>query len=53
VTFEMLDLVADTGLCILTHSAGPGSRSEENLDLLASWAATVDQFEPAHATGEP
>ena len=44
LTFEMLDLVADAGLRILTYSAEPGSRTEESLSLLASWSA-----EPAAA----
>ena len=44
LTFEMLELVADAGLRILTYSAEPGSRTEESLSLLASWSA-----EPAAA----
>jgi transcriptional regulator with XRE-family HTH domain len=43
LTYEMLDLRADNGLTILVYSAEPGSRSQEALDLLGSWAATVDQ----------
>jgi transcriptional regulator with XRE-family HTH domain len=52
LTYEMLDLSADAGLSILTYTAEPGSRSDEALNLLGSWAATVDQAETAHATGE-
>jgi MmyB-like transcription regulator ligand binding domain len=52
LTFEMLELRADPGLTILTYTAEPGSKSEEALDLLASWTATLDQAEPAHVTDE-
>jgi hypothetical protein len=51
LTFEMLALAADPGLNLLAYSAEPGSRSEDALNLLGSWAATLDQAEPAHATG--
>jgi transcriptional regulator with XRE-family HTH domain len=40
LSFEMLELSADPGLNLLTYSAEPGSRSDEGLNLLASWAAT-------------
>jgi hypothetical protein len=36
----MMDLAADTGIAILAYSAEPGSRSQEALNLLGSWAAT-------------
>jgi len=45
-----LDLAADPGLTIFTYAAEPGSRSEEALKLLGSWAATVDQAESARTT---
>jgi hypothetical protein len=35
---------------ILTYTAEPGSKSEEALNLLGSWAATLDQAEPANVT---
>jgi transcriptional regulator with XRE-family HTH domain len=38
--YEALDLPGDSGQRILIYSAEPGSRSEEALDLLASWATT-------------
>jgi hypothetical protein len=50
LTFEMMELRADTGLTILTYTAEPGSKSEEALNLLASWTATLDQAETAHVT---
>ena len=51
--YEALDLPGDGGQRILVYSAEPGSRSQEALDLLASWAsapvaAPVD--EPADET---
>ena len=52
LTFEMMELRADTGLTILTYTAEPGSRSEEALNLLGSWAATLDQAEPSRVTEE-
>ena len=51
LSFNRLDLAADPGLTIFTYTAEPGSRSEEGLKLLGSWAATVDPAESAHATG--
>lgn len=52
LTFEMMDLVADSGLAILAYSAEAGSRSEEGLRLLGSWAATLDQEEGALPHGD-
>jgi len=52
LTFEMLELRADAGLTLLTYTAEPGSKSEEALNLLASWTATLDQPEPARLTEE-
>jgi hypothetical protein len=42
LSFNRLDLPADHGLTIFTYAAEPSSRSEEALNLLGSWAATVD-----------
>ena len=50
LSFNRLDLAADHGLTIFTYAAEPGSRSEEALTLLGSWAATVDPAESARAT---
>ena len=38
----MLDLRADNGLTILVYTAEPDARSHEALDLLGSWAATLE-----------
>jgi transcriptional regulator with XRE-family HTH domain len=52
LTFEMMELRGDAGLTILTYTAEPGSKSEEALNLLGSWAATLDQAETADAMDE-
>jgi transcriptional regulator with XRE-family HTH domain len=41
--FEAMEVVADPGLTMFIYTAEPGSRSEQALNLLASWAATPDQ----------
>jgi transcriptional regulator with XRE-family HTH domain len=43
LTFEALDLAADSGLRISAYSAEPGTPSDDALKLLATWAATMDQ----------
>lgn len=52
LTFESMQLAADPGLTMSVYSAEPGSRSEEALNLLASWTATVDEPETVRAPGE-
>jgi hypothetical protein len=47
LNFERLDLAADSGLTIFTYTAEPGSRHDEALKLLGSWAATTEQDDPA------
>jgi len=49
LSYNRLDLAADPGLTIFTYTAEPGSRSEEGLKLLGSWAATLDPAESARA----
>ena len=46
LSFNRLDIAADHGLTIFTYAAEPGSRSEEALNLLGSWAATADVAVP-------
>lgn len=43
LSFEAMQLVADPGLTMFIYAAEPGSRSEQALNLLASWAATPDE----------
>jgi transcriptional regulator with XRE-family HTH domain len=50
LTYEAMELSADSGLTMFAYTAESGSRSEQALKLLASWSATSDQAEPAHAT---
>jgi transcriptional regulator with XRE-family HTH domain len=50
LSYNRLDLAADHGLTIFTYAAEPGSRSEEALKLLGSWAATADLAESERAT---
>jgi hypothetical protein len=40
LSYEVMGLSADDGLTMSVYSAEPDSRSEQALDLLASWAAT-------------
>jgi PAS domain-containing protein len=59
LTFESMELVADPGLTMTVYTAEPGSRSEEALNLLASWTATPHQAatdayheeQPRHRSG--
>ncbi len=48
LSYEVMELAADAGLRLAVFIAEPGSRSEEALNLLASWAAT-----PEHEPGAP
>jgi hypothetical protein len=53
LTYEALELPADPGLTMVTYTAEPGSASQEALDFLASWAATLDQSLRAETTQAP
>jgi hypothetical protein len=44
-----MKLSADAGLTMAVYTAEPGSPSHDALNLLASWAATLDQAEAASA----
>ena len=43
VTYEAMQLVADPGLTMFVYTPDPGSRSQEALRLLGSWAATIHE----------
>jgi transcriptional regulator with XRE-family HTH domain len=43
LSYNRIEVAADPGLTIVTYTAEPGSRSEEALRLLASWAATREE----------
>ncbi len=48
--YEVMELAADHGLTLNVYSAEPGSPSADALNLLASWAATLEQ--PAGAADQ-
>ena len=55
LSFEAMELPGED-LTVLAYTAEPGSPSQDSLNLLASWAATVaqgDQAETADATEQP
>ena len=52
LSFNRLELAADQGLALFTYAAEPGSRSEEALKLLGSWAATIGSAASAHSTDQ-
>jgi MmyB-like transcription regulator ligand binding domain len=45
LTYETMQLSADDGLVMFAYTAEPGTKSAEALNLLGSWAATLDQTE--------
>jgi transcriptional regulator with XRE-family HTH domain len=58
--YEAMEFPADTGLTLTAYSAQPGTPSHDGLNLLASWAATIDQTHNAdtdtdtdHTTNHP
>ena len=52
LSFNRMDIAADHGLTLFTYAAEPGSRSEEALNLLGSWAATNAVVEPERTTDQ-
>jgi transcriptional regulator with XRE-family HTH domain len=50
LTFEVMDLTADSDLQISAYTAEPGTPSHDALNFLASWAAPLDQAETAQPT---
>jgi hypothetical protein len=51
LAFEVLTLVADPELTMFAFTAEPGSTSDEALNLLASWTATLDEAEASDLSG--
>jgi hypothetical protein len=43
LTFDAMEIPTDPGITLTAYTAEPGTPSEENLKLLASWAATLEQ----------
>jgi transcriptional regulator with XRE-family HTH domain len=52
LAYEALDLAADEGLRISAYSAEPGTPSHDALNLLASWAATLDHADATQPAGQ-
>ncbi|MDP9830715.1 helix-turn-helix transcriptional regulator [Kineosporia succinea] len=52
VAFEAMELPADDGLTMTVYTAEPGSRDAEQLQLLASWAATQVSPRPDESSVE-
>ncbi|MGZ6639582.1 MAG: MmyB family transcriptional regulator [Solirubrobacteraceae bacterium] len=50
LTYEAMDLSADTGLTMFAYAAEPGSKSEQALDRPGSWSATTNPPELTHTT---
>jgi hypothetical protein len=42
LSYNRLELAADPGLTLFTYTAEPGSPSGDALNLLGSWAATIE-----------
>jgi transcriptional regulator with XRE-family HTH domain len=51
LSYNRIDLPADPGLMIVAYTAEPGSRSQESLSLLASWALTEEAPETVSRDG--
>ncbi|MEV4357627.1 helix-turn-helix transcriptional regulator [Nonomuraea sp. NPDC052116] len=51
--FEAMPLPADPGLTLTAFSAEPGTPAHDALTLLASWASTLEQTEPARESDQP
>jgi len=49
LTYDRMDLAADPGLTIFTYTAEPGSKHAETLNLLGSWAATLEREQVSQA----
>jgi hypothetical protein len=52
LSYEVMELTADTELRLAIFTAEPNSRSEQALNLLASWAATPNQPPVEHPAAD-
>ena len=52
LSYEVMELSADTGLRLAIFTAEPGSRSDEALNLLASWTASPDELPDKHPAAD-
>jgi hypothetical protein len=53
LSFESLPLPADPSQSLLTYTAEPGSPTQDALQLLASWAATINNPDQRDSTSDP
>ncbi len=53
LTYEAMELPADPGLTLLVYTAEPGSTTQDSLNLLATWAATLDQPDQPDRPNQP
>ena len=53
LSFEVMEMAADSGLRLAVFHAEPGSPSQQALDLLASWAATPQPDSTADEAPRP
>jgi hypothetical protein len=51
LTYEIMQLAADTGVAMLAYSAETGTPSGDGLKLLGSWAAILENAGTAQAMG--
>lgn len=49
LTYEALELPSDPGLTLLVYTAEPDTPTQDALNLLASWAATLEQEQRAES----
>ena len=52
LTYEVMTLAADPDLVMFAYTAEVGSKSDEGLNLLASWTATESQSVAAETDGD-
>jgi hypothetical protein len=52
LSYESMELSADSGLTLSVYTAEGGSASQQVLDLLASWTATLAEDETTRASDE-
>ncbi|WP_327725424.1 helix-turn-helix transcriptional regulator [Streptomyces europaeiscabiei] len=52
LSYESMSIDADTGLTLISYSPEPGSPSADALELLATWAATIDREQAAQVVSK-
>ncbi|MGZ4609378.1 MAG: helix-turn-helix transcriptional regulator [Actinomycetes bacterium] len=52
LTYEAMELSSEPGLTLIVYTAEPASPTQDGLNLLASWAATLDQVDDGAATDQ-